>query len=48
MSERIRTSARAVTAAENGMVNPTPSDKSCKYCLVKSSCPSASIVGGDD
>ena len=48
MSERIRTSARAVTAAENGMVNPTPSDKSCKYCLVKSSCPTASIVGGDD
>jgi hypothetical protein len=25
MSERIRTSTRAVTAAENGMVNPTPS-----------------------
>jgi hypothetical protein len=48
MSERIRTSARAVIAAESGMVNPTPSKKNCKYCLVKRSCPVSSIVGGDD
>ena len=48
MSERIRTSARAVIAAESGMVNPTPSKKNCKYCLVKSSCPVSSVVGGDD
>ena len=48
MSERIRTSTRAVTAAENGMVNPTPSKKNCKYCLVKSSCPVSSVVGGGD
>ena len=48
MSERIRTSTRAVTAAEKGMVNPTPSKKNCKYCLVKSSCPVSSVVGGGD
>lgn len=48
MSERIRTSTRAVNAAQNGMVNPTPAKKNCTYCLVKSSCPVASVVGGDE
>lgn len=48
ISERIRTSTRAVTLAEMGMVNPTPSKKNCKFCLVKNSCPVASVVGGDD
>jgi len=48
ISERIRTSARAVTAAEKGVVNPTPSKKNCKFCLVKNSCPVAAVVGGDD
>ncbi len=48
ISERIRTSTRAVTWAEKGMVNPTPSKKNCKFCLVKNSCPVAAVVGGDD
>ena len=48
ISERIRTSTRAVTLAEKGMVNPTPSKKNCKFCLVKNSCPVAAVVGGDD
>ena len=48
ISERIRTSARVVTAAGKGMVNPTPSKNNCKYCLVKNSCPVAVVVGGDD
>jgi len=48
ISERIRTSTRAVTWAEKGMVNPTPSENNCKFCLVKNSCPVAAIVGGDE
>jgi hypothetical protein len=48
ISERIRTSTRVVTAAEKGMVNPTPSKNTCKYCLVKNSCLVAEVVGGDD
>jgi len=44
IQERIRTANRAIKAASNGAVNPTPG-KHCSYCTVRQICPSATLGG---
>ena len=44
IQERIRTANRAIKAASNGAVNPTPG-KHCSYCSVRQICPSATLGG---
>jgi len=44
IQERIRTANRAIEAAANGSVNPTPG-KHCSYCSVRQICPSATLGG---
>lgn len=45
LEERRSTMARAVKAAREGQVNPTPSS-ACRHCGVKDACPVADLGGG--
>lgn len=45
MYERLKAAQRAVQAAQNGQVNPTPGTH-CNYCVLRQSCSVSSFTGG--
>ena len=46
MAERLTVAQRAVSAAQQGHVNPTPG-KHCSYCTLAHSCDVSEYSGGD-